>query len=266
MFEIVLTNGEEDCSLPFAVRTTPIAQKWFAEIQKGYPIYEDDRFTKWNDRDLVALLNNCIAKINAYDNIIDRHLSQSNKTIQNDLNYLHKFFEDLRGEVDQGTEWFNSAPEDVQRAVERFNLLIHELETSLRAKDHPTLVVTFLDRPKIELAQEDFNEFTYKWTQGTVYINYCHVGKPVLDVFKDKDRYAKGVRPQTHYSADFMIKFGPSVGTFAYTARKVMLHRWIARQGFNFEHLSLGMIPVADIATDVDFKVLSRFNRVKEVR
>jgi len=263
MFNLVLTNGVEDIKISFTVRSTPIAKKWFKELCNNYALFETDRFSNWNFRDTVNELNNLIDLINEYDNLIDKKVSAD--TTQQDLNYLHKFFEELRGEVTSGTDWFNSAPYNIQQHVEKFNVLIHILESEIRTKNHPTVVVTFKDRPIFKLENEDLNFFTFRWTQGTVYIDYCQVGKTILDVFKDKDGIADGVRPQEYYSADFMVKFGPTVPYIYYLIRKVHLNVWLAFQKFNFKNFNIGMIPVADLSDNIDINKLKTFNRIKAV-
>lgn len=264
MFDIILTNGNEDLCLRFKIRNTPIAQKWFAELSKDYELFETDRFTNWGTHKIVDELNRQIDIINSYDKIIDKKVDKN--TTQQDLNYLHKFFEDLRGEITEGTNWFNRAPTNIQEAVSRFNILIHQLESNIRTKNkHPTLVVTFKDRPRFELSHNDMSHFTYKWKSGTVYINYCHVGKTVLDAFTDKDNVVKAIRPQTHYSADFMVKFGPSTKQIVYIIRTMIINIWLKVKRIKFKHLNLGMIPVADLVTVVDKKTLLKFNKVKKV-
>jgi hypothetical protein len=264
MFKLILTNGKDNKELVFSVRDTAIAKKWFLEIQKNYPLYETERFTNWGNSDTINLLNDCIEEINNYENIIDKIVSSS--TTQQDLNYLHKFFEDLRGEVSVGTDWFNAAPKNVKNAVERFNILIHQLEEEIRSKNYPTLVVTFKDRPRFELSAEDIKHFTFNWTKGTVYINYCHVGKPVLDVFKDRDKIAEGIRPQTHYSADFMIKFGPSTSYPLFILRKLVIKTWLLFQKFDFKNPNIGYIPVADLVGEFNLKSFEGYTTVKEVQ
>lgn len=266
MFELVLTNGTEDLHLRFKLRNTNIARKWYDELSKGYELFETDRLDHWgiDQQYYIDQLNAQIDLINSYQPIIDRRVSPS--TTQADLNYLHKFFEDLRGEVSQGTDWYNTAPENVQIAVMKFNVLIHQLEFAMRVKQqHPTAVVTFKDRPRYELSEEDLQHFTYKWKQGTVYINYCHVGKTVLDAYNDRDTIAEAIRPQTHYSADFMVKFGPSSNPILHMLRTILVNKWIRSKQFNFKNYNLGMIPVADLVTEVTFETLFKFNRVKLV-
>lgn len=264
MFNLILTNGIEDLKLQFKVYDTQIAKKWFTELQKTNQIYENDRFTDWGSSNVIDKLNDCIRIINNYQYIINK---TAHKDItQKELNYLHKFFEDLRGEVTVGTDWFHNAPVEVQRAVENFNIHIHHLENKIRSNNkYPALVVTFTDSGRYELTDEDCKHFTFKWKSGEVYINYCHVGKTVLDIYKNNDDIAEGIRPQTHYSADFMIKFGPSTNTIIHKLRSVLIKLWLLKKNFKFKNLNIGMIPVAILTTNVNKEELLKFNRVKKV-
>lgn len=264
MFKLTLTNGQQDIDLDFRIRDTEIAVKWFAELSKSYNLYEVNRFSNWGEYDIIDKLNHHIDIINYYDFIIDRKVSET--TQQQDLNYLHKFFEIYRGEVSVGTDWFNSAPKEVQYSLEQYNILIHQLEATLRTGNkHPTVVVTFQNPTRIELEKEDIKHFTYKWQSGTVYINYCMVGKTVLDAYKDGDKLTNAIRPQTHYSADFMIKFGPSTGWISYIIRSILIKMWLWHNRIRFKNLNLGMIPVADLITDIDRQTLLKFKTVKSV-
>jgi hypothetical protein len=259
MFKIILTNNIEDAELTFKVKETPIAKKWFAELCKNYSILEDNRFSSWHtDCNLIDDLNNQIDIINNYDSTIDCKVSIT--TTQDDLNYLHKFFEDL---ID--TPWYNNAPLEVRSALEKFNILIHLFEEQQRSTNHPSLIVTFTDSVRQLLTDEDMNQFTYYWQKGTVYINYCHVGKPVLDVFKDKDKITENIKPQTHYSADFLIKFGPSANYFIFILRKLIINIWLRFQKFKFKNPNIGYIPVADLVGDFNIEDYRKFNKVKNV-
>ena len=264
MFKVVLTNEHKNLDLIFSIRDSNIAKKWYKQLKNNYSLYEVNRFSNWGNNDFIKKLNYHIDVVNAYDFKIDKHINKT--STQQDLNYLHKFFETLRGEVNKKTKWFKTAPKEVQQSVERFNILIHQYESTLRTKDkHPTIVVTFNDRPRLKLSQDDMKHFTYKWKSGTVYINYCQVGKTVLDAFKDNDSIAE-VRPQTHYSADFMIKFGPSTNPFVYAIRSTIINVWLLIKRFKFNNLNIGMIPVADLVTKVDKQELLQYNKVKEVQ
>lgn len=264
MFNLILTNGVEDLTLQFKVYDTEIAKKWFTELQKVNHIYEDDRFTDWGSSNVVEKLNECIRVINNYQYIIDKTATKD--ITQKELNYLHKFFEDLRGEVTVGTDWFHSAPSEVQHAVESFNIHIHHLENEIRSNNkYPALVVTFSDSSRYELSDEDCKHFTYKWKSGEVYINYCHVGKTILDVYKDNDNITEAIRPQTHYSADFMVKFGPSTNNIVHKLRTALIKAWLLKKKFTFKNLNIGMIPVAELITETTKEELFKFNKVKKV-
>jgi len=263
MFKLILTNGKEDLDITFKVRNTPIARKWFRELSNNYPLFETDRFTNWGEHNLVDQLKSVIRIINDYDKTLKIEIPTNIK--QADLNYLHKFFEELRGEKNSRTLWYDNAPDNIKTTLNKLNVYIHQLESEIRTKNHPSLTVTFKERPNIELAKNDLKHFDFRWSRGTVYIEYPHVGKTVLDVFKDKDHVTKAVRPQTHYSADFTVKFGPTVPYWFYILRKMYINVWLYFQDFKFTNYNIGMIPVADIITPINIDYLKKFNKVKQV-
>lgn len=248
-FILTITNDIEDKDLVFNVYDTDIAQRWASEIGKQYPLFETDRFQGWpnsykNLSYYFSELQKQIDIVNAYKgDTITSNISSDQDT----LNYLHKFFEDLRGEIDTGTIFYNNSPDHVKEAINQFNVLIHETEHLIRSSTTPTIVGTFCDRPRIPLEEKDYDLFTIKWKYGEVYINYCEVGKPLLDVFKDNDSHIgeDNIRPQEYYSADFMIKFGTEFPDEYHKKRLLDFNNWYKEQGFNFKHISLGMIPVA---------------------
>jgi hypothetical protein len=267
MKQFVLTMGNRD--VVFDIYDTNIAKLWAWEINKQYPFYETDRFQGWpNDtRDLDWYKTNLqiqIDKVNAYKlNTIEDSIAGFDQEV---LNRLHKHFEVLRGSLEDGTDFYNNAPVEVKGAIDKFNILIHECEHFMRDYTHPSIVVTFKDRPRMRLHEEDYEHFTYKWQFGTVYINYCEVGKPILDVFKDNDIIVgdDNIRPLEYYSADFMIKFGPSTDEAHYLRRQQALDTWLATQEHSFTHLSLGLIPVATLNRE-QFAGLSDSDIVNEL-
>jgi hypothetical protein len=265
-FIVTITNGDDLKDLVFDVYNTDIAQKWAKEIINNYPLYEIDRFQAWpgSDKNLLSytrLLKEQIDIVNTYkpDTIIFEHLLS-----QNTLNYLHRFFENLRGHIETGTEFYNLAPTNVKQAVDKFNVLIHEIEHLIRNSDTPTIIGTFCDRPRLPLINEDYEMFTINWKYGEVYINYCEVGKTLLDVFKDQDEYVgkDNVRPQQYYSADFMIKFGIELPNEFYQQRINEFNKWYSNQSYNFEKLSLGMIPVAILTQGEPYPGYTRIESV----
>lgn len=269
-FNLTIGNDADWAVLDFDILETSIAQKWAYEIAQDYPIYENDRFTNWpnakNNRSYYEYwLKHHIDVITKFGHPIAIDLMYN----QDSLNQLHKHFEDLRGHVDMPAQWYINAPYEIQQSVDKLNILIHEYENYLHEeKDsfkNPTIVCTFKDRPKYALQDEDFLHFTHQWQYGTVYINYCEVGKPLLDVFKDRDFYVEAIRPQTTYSADFMIKFGPDVPIEYAETKQRNFEKWYKEQNLDFKNLSLGMIPVAKIKQNIDITEYFKYNRVINV-
>ena len=271
----VLTLGEnETIDIEFDIFKTEIAQLWAEEVNKNYEIFEDFRLKGFpnSGKDLEyyrKILTEQVIVVNEYK---PNTISVVEIKTQEDLNYLHKFFEDLRGEAIEGTEFFQTAPNHVQDAICKFNIYIHECEHIMRHYTaYPEITCTYRDRPRYDLRQQDYELFTFKWEFGTVYINYCEVGKPLLDVFKDQDDHVghDNVRPLKYYSSDFTIKFGPDTPEAYYNARVRMFNEWYEKQNYQFDNLSLGLIPVAKIkpssVSEQDIiNRLSKFNKIKQ--
>lgn len=263
---VTITNGVEDKDLVFNIHNTIIAQKWQKEVEKNYPILERNRFQGWPNSEKTIEWYRCELKkrIDTVNNYRQNTIQSTSIQDQESLNYLHKFFEELRGTTNAGTDFYNNAPQEVKDAVDQFNMLIHECEHQMRDSDSPMLVVTFEGKERLELADDDYEHFTFKWKYGSVYISYCEVGKPLLDIFKDKDTHVgeDAVKPQSLYSADFVIKFGIDVPDAYHNQRLKMFNEWYSSQPYNYKHTSLGMIPVASLEQGQPYP---GFNEVKSV-
>lgn len=263
---VTLTNKKEDKDLVFRIHDTDIAKRWQSELEKDYPIFERHRFQGWPDSEkTVKWYQNELAKrIQTVNQYQPGTINYTAIDTQESLNHLHRFFEELRGTSDAGTDFYNSAPSQVKDAVDQFNMLIHECEHQMRDADSPSLIVTFLGKTRHQLLEDDYDHFTFQWKYGEVYINYCEVGKPLLDIFKDNDDFVSqdAVRPQSLYSADFMVKFGPDMPNEFYNDRLTMFNEWYSKQNYNHKHKSLGMIPVASLEEGAPYPT---FNEVKSV-
>ena len=258
-------NSAKTYDLDFNIYNTDIAQKWAYEISQNYPLYEQNRFKSWSiesnkEAEIIKDLNKVISGINKkFEDFIPITVKEG--TDQQTLNFLHKKFEILRGRISEGSNLYNTASEATRSYIERLNILIHKYEDFLSSKplpnnpNHPfaSIVGTFFNRPRIRLSDEDYNQFTFDWRFGEVYINYCEVGKPILDVFKDEDDIVgiENIRPLHYYSADFMIKFGPEIPQYFHKERVKKLNEWLQNQNIsNNKYLSIGLIPVAKFIYD----------------
>ena len=244
----LVNDNNEYKDIIFDVFDTNIAGKWLDEIAKEYPINEDWRFTGWPNGKTadyyISELNKCIDIINDYEEgtIILRGDA--------DLNHLHKYFEVLRGGILTPNPWFEQSPLQVKNAVCDFNVLIHNYEKLLQSNHlSPTITCTFKGQ-RFPLNEEDYQFFTYKWKFGTIYINYCEVGKHLLELYGDNDSVVgdDNIRPLEYYSADFKLKFFTDCTDEEFEQYNSGLQLWLKenKEAFSrFKHLSLGFIPVA---------------------
>jgi len=215
MQTLVIVLGKSDpLTLEFGVRDTELAALWLDRMaaRGSYPLDHPDRFYGFDSATIeqdraVEMIQQCIATINSHKPIIDREFEYT----QDCLNYLHNVFERYHGLLDQqDTEYWHSAPDPVKRALADLNLAVHRCET-VQFGANPRLTCTWFGMPKTHTLSKDLQR-TYGQSQllfGTVYLNYCEIGKTVQDLALDNDKYIadEAFRPFDHYSADFSVQF-----------------------------------------------------------
>lgn len=201
-----------DLELRFRIRQTPLAELWTERMlaRTAWPMDHHDRFyglgTTDHRRDVaVAWIKHCIALINSHEHIIDRPFELT----QDCLNYLHHIFECQHGLLnEQRSEFWQSAPDIVRRALSELNLAVHQCEAALHGVN-PRFVCTWFGMPKTHQLPEWIRMCYGDWrvTWGTVYLNYCEIGKTAEDLARDNDRYIddQSFKPFEHYSADFFV-------------------------------------------------------------
>jgi len=182
------------------------------QARGSYPLDHPDRFYGFGtlaqeQTRAIEYIQQCIATINAHETIIHRPFEYT----QDGLNYLHNIFEHYHGLLDQqNSDYWNRAPDPVRRALAELNLAVHRCE-SVAAGTHPRVVCTWYGMPKtyqLDLAlQAQYGKPSIQF--GTVYLNYCEIGKTVEDLANDNDKYIgnDAFRPFSHYSADFNVQF-----------------------------------------------------------
>jgi hypothetical protein len=211
---LIRLGTDGDLKLKFQIRDTPVAELWVERMQArgDYPLDHPDRFYGFGtlaqeQSRAVEYIQKCIATINAHEPLVHRPFEYT----QDCLNYLHNIFEQHHGLLDQQTsDYWSRAPDTVKKALAELNLAVHRCE-SVAHKTNPRLVCTWYGLPKtncLDLAlQEQYGDNQIKF--GTVYLNYCEIGKTVEDLANDNDKYIgdDAFRPFSHYSADFNIQF-----------------------------------------------------------
>lgn len=208
--------GNNTLTLEFQLIDSPIAELWVERMnsREQYPLDHPDRFYGFNSQEEEVrraeyYICSCIETINAYQSIIDRPFT--NYQDQDCLNYLHNIFERYHGQLDQqDTDFWNQAPNEVRRALANLNLAVHRCESIDRGAQ-PRFVCTWYGMPKtLHLPREHMLKYSTMSTFfGTVYLNYCEIGKTLEDLTTDRDCYIGDdmFKPYNFYSADFVVKF-----------------------------------------------------------
>lgn len=210
-----ITLGQQDpIVLNFKIRSTPIAQLWLERMREreAWPLDHPDRFygfgTPHQERErAVADIQRCIEVINLWEPIIHRPFEYT----QDCLNYLHNIFERYHGLLDQQNfDYWHTAPDSVRTALAELNLAVHRCE-SVATGARPRFVCTWFGMPKLHKLDPELQGIYGDWKIrfGTVYLNYCEIGKTIEDLAHDNDKYISdnAFKPFSHYSADFNVQF-----------------------------------------------------------
>jgi hypothetical protein len=276
--ELRLKKTEDATSglaLFFNLHSTRIAKKYFRVLRLWKPegrirIKEADSYNFPGDtRDdawIANEINKCIAIINAQTPVI--HHQATTGMVQEQLNRLHKYYEVLRGPLDQCAEFYQQASPEVQLALEDYNVLIHRYEDYkwaqvLREGGKVPLAkfILNLDEERFPLADEDYEHFTTEKVFGRYYLNYCEVGKPLLDFYADRDEIVgeNNIVPLRYFSSNALIEFFHPSAVEDYKVFINEFHEWwlnneerLEKLGFkrNDPKNSIGLIPLADLDRD----------------
>jgi hypothetical protein len=133
-------------------------------------------------------------------------------------------------------------------------------EAGLAAGRRPgsQIYITFRPMERTPLADEDYEHFTLLWSFGSWCVNYCEVGKPIWDCFRDKDEVVgdDNIRPLRYYSPDAFLWFGEDLDAARMRQELDEFSSWWDAQHTHLEALgfrkddpknSIGSIPVADL-------------------
>ena len=202
-----------ELTLKFQIHNTPIADLWLDRMRgrKAWPLDHPNRFygfgTAQQEHDrAIADIQQCIATINAHQPVIHREFEYT----QDCFNYLHNIFERYHGLLDQqNTPYWQQAPVPVRKALAELNLAVHRCEAVASAA--PRFVCTWYGMPKSHTLDPELQQAhgTPHIKFGTVYLNYCEIGKTVEDLAYDNDKYIgnDAFKSFNHYSADFNVAF-----------------------------------------------------------
>lgn len=243
------------------------------EYKTGY-MYKRERFYNFPNgyftrERVISLLQEHIATINAaYPGLVDHPVHQN--MTQEDMNKLHTYFEVHRGPLLNPSTYYKDGTSEVKYAFDEVNLLIHRFEDcefadSENPEGNPRFVAAFgLDGEimRYPLEDQDYQLFDLDEPYGCLRLNYCEVGKHLMDVFNDKDHEIgdEAIKPLRYYSADFFVDFNPNASAEASRNYLNALYEWwdenqekLSALGFTKydPKNAVGNIKLADLETKI---------------
>ena len=184
-------------------------------------------------------------------------------------NLLHRYFEELQGTAWQISDYYKQADQETKYAIRQLNNICHEIESWVNADRkkaiepewmRPSQITTFLNAPRHDLQEEDFELFKqnrYDRELGGVYLHWSQVGKTLYEVFRDEhapkmtDALCSEINHQKYYSGEFDVEWGQTI-TEQHDFKKEEMDQYRTRledNGYDWEDpkLSLGYIKIGQV-------------------
>ena len=201
---------------------------------------------------------------------IGKDASQKGLRLKHDAcNLLHRHFEDLQGTAWQLSPFYIQSDLKTKYAIRQLNNICHEIESwvlSYRKTKYepdwirPSQITTFLNAPRYDLHEEDFNLFKqnrYDRELGGVYLHWSQVGKTLIEVFRDEhapkmtEALCSEINHQKYYSGEFDVEWGQTITEKQDFKKQEMdqYRAWLKDNGYDWEDskLSLGYIKIGQI-------------------
>lgn len=198
------------------------------------------------------------------------------------MNRLHLFFEQLQGEAWGLSPYYKFADYETKYAIRQLNVLCHELESwalSYRKTftepewQRPSQITTFLNAPRLELQDQDYNFFLqnrYDRDLGGVYMHWAQIGKTHFEVFRDEDgadiddATCSSISSLKYYSGEFDVEWGNDIrndSKIFHQQEMEEYQKWLGRNGFDWNDakLSLGYIKLGQVNLQKSFSTTDFF-------
>ena len=200
-------------------------------------------------------------------------------------NLLHRYFEELQGTAWKTSEYYRQADSETKYAIRQLNNICHEIEAWVNAdrKKHiepewmrPSQITTFLNAPRYNLHDEDFELFKdnrYDRELGGVYLHWSQVGKTLYEVFRDEhaprmtDALCSEINHQKYYSGEFDIEWGDTITEDTHDFKKQEMNeyrKWLKDNNFDWgdPKLSLGYIKIGQVDLQRTFGTNATFEQI----
>jgi len=219
---------------------------------------------------------------------IGKDASQKGLRLKHDAcNLLHRYFEDLQGTAWQLSPFYIQSDLKTKYAIRQLNNICHEIESwvlSYRKTKYepewirPSQITTFLNAPRHDLHEEDFDLFKqnrYDRELGGVYLHWSQVGKTLIEVYRDEhapkmtETLCSEINHQKYYSGEFDIEWGDTVTEETHDFKKEEMdgyRAWLKENKYDWEDpkLALGYIKIGQVDLETSFQN-SRFKSIYEV-
>jgi hypothetical protein len=205
------------------------------------------------------------------------HLKPGLKLKHDACNLLHRYFEELQGTAWQISEYYKQADTKTKYAIRQLNNICHEIESwvlSYRksivdpAWMRPSQITTFLNAPRYDLHEEDYELFKqnrYDRELGGVYLHWSQVGKTLFEVFRDEhapvmtEALCSEINHQKYYSGEFDIEWGDTIteSTHSFKSKEMDgFRKWLKENNYDWEDpkLSLGYIKIGQVDLETSFQ------------
>ena len=202
-------------------------------------------------------------------------------------NLLHRYFEELQGTAWDISLYYKQADYDTKYAIRQLNNICHEIESWVNADRkkafepewmRPSQITTFLNAPRKELHDEDFDLFKqnrYDRELGGVYLHWSQVGKTLYEVFKDEhapvmtEALCSEINHQKYYSGEFDVEWGQTITEKDHYFKKEEIddyRSWLNDNGYDWEDpkLSLGYIKIGQVDLQRTFGSGATFEQIYE--
>jgi len=192
-------------------------------------------------------------------------------------NILHRHFEELQGTAWKISEYYKQANQETKYAIRQLNNLCHEIESWVLSHRksvvepewmRPSQITTFLNAPRHDLHEEDFELFKqnrYDRELGGVYLHWSQVGKTLMEVYRDEgapimtETMCTEINHQKYYSGEFDIEWGDTITEDKHNFKKEEMdgfRKWLQENNFDWDDpkLSLGYIKVGQVDLETSFQ------------
>ena len=190
-------------------------------------------------------------------------------------NLLHRYFEELQGTAWQTSKLYKQADHETKYSIRQLNNLCHEIESWILSHRksvvdpdwiRPSQITTFLNAPRLDLHEQDFQLFKenrYNRELGGVYLHWSQVGKTLYEVFRDEhapvmtETLCSEINHQKFYSGEFDIEWGNTITEDDKFKKQEMddFRKWLKDNDYDWDDpkLSLGYIKLGQVDLQATF-------------